>query len=163
LCGVRALSKGRSTVMVRDIDAFGRRVQLRWRKRRWRCAEQRCAVKTWTETTDAIAARAVLTQRARVQACRRVGRDGHSSPPLVARIADRVDVRSARLRHAKPVQSPAGTAARRDVLPRPRRRREGRWPTPPSCRSHSTDRPGVPRGAPIREGFRLTGIVKLWH
>jgi len=78
LCGVRALSKGRSTVMVRDIDAFGRRVQLRWRKRRWRCAEQLCAVKTWTETTDAIAARAVLTQRARVQACRRVGRDGHS-------------------------------------------------------------------------------------
>ncbi|CAN5340946.1 hypothetical protein BH20ACT9_BH20ACT9_15760 [soil metagenome] len=38
-CGVRALSKGRSTVVVRDVDAFGRRVRLVWRKRRWRCAE----------------------------------------------------------------------------------------------------------------------------
>ena len=28
-CGVRALSKGRSIVVVRDVDAFGRRVQLR--------------------------------------------------------------------------------------------------------------------------------------
>ena len=77
-CGVRALSKGRSTVAVRDVEAFGRRVQLRWRKRRWRCAEAACAAKTWTETSAAIAPRAVLTQRARVQACRRVGRDGHS-------------------------------------------------------------------------------------
>jgi hypothetical protein len=77
-CGVRALSKGRSTVVVRDVDAFGRRVRLRWRKRRWRCREQRCAAKTWTETSEAIAPRAVLTRRARVDACRRVGRDAHS-------------------------------------------------------------------------------------
>lgn len=77
-CGVRALSKGRSTVVVRDVDAFGRRVQLRWRKRRWRCPEQLCLVRTWTETSEAIAPRAVLTERARVEACRRVGRDGHS-------------------------------------------------------------------------------------
>ncbi len=77
-CGVRALSKCRSTVVVRDVDAFGRRVQLRWRKRRWRCPEQLCAARTWTETSAAIASRAVLTERARVQACRRVGREGHS-------------------------------------------------------------------------------------
>ena len=33
-CGVRAHSKGRSTVVVRDVTAFGRRARLRWRKRR---------------------------------------------------------------------------------------------------------------------------------
>lgn len=77
-CGVLALSKGRTTVVVRDVDAFGRRVQLRWRKRRWRCAEAACDATTWTETSAAIAPRAVLTQRAPVAACRRVGRDGHS-------------------------------------------------------------------------------------
>lgn len=77
-CGVRALSKGRSTVVVRDVEAFGRRVRLRWRKRRWRCPELACAARTWTETSAVIAPRAVLTERARVQACRRVGRDGHS-------------------------------------------------------------------------------------
>ncbi|MBA2731230.1 MAG: transposase family protein [Euzebyaceae bacterium] len=37
-CGVRAVSKGRCVVVVRDVDAFGRRVRLVWRKRRWRCA-----------------------------------------------------------------------------------------------------------------------------
>jgi transposase len=77
-CGVRALSKGRSTVVVRDVDAFGRRVQLRWRKRRWRCPEQACVARTWTETSAAVSPRAVLTARARVDACRRVGREGHS-------------------------------------------------------------------------------------
>ncbi len=77
-CGVRALSKGRSTVKVRDVDAFGRRVQLRWRKRRWRCPESACAARTWTETSAAITSRAVLTERARTQACRRVGREAHS-------------------------------------------------------------------------------------
>jgi transposase len=56
---VRAWSKGRSTVVLRDVDAFGRRVQLRWRKRRWRCREQRCVANTWTETSEAIAPRAV--------------------------------------------------------------------------------------------------------
>lgn len=77
-CGVRALSKGRSTVVVRDLDAFGRRVQLRWRKRRWRCPEALCSARTWTETSSAIAPRAVLTERARIEVCRRVGREGHS-------------------------------------------------------------------------------------
>jgi transposase len=77
-CGVRALSKGRSIVVVRDVDAFGRRVQLCWRKRRWRCPEEVCPAKTWTEQSEVIAPRAVLTERARIAACRRVGRDGHS-------------------------------------------------------------------------------------
>jgi transposase len=35
-------------------------------------------VATWTETSPAIAPRASLTERARAEACRRVGQDGHS-------------------------------------------------------------------------------------
>jgi transposase len=76
-CGVRALSKGRPVVVVRDVDAFDRPVRLRWRKRRWRCPESACKVTTWTEQADAIRPRMALTERARARACRRVGRDGH--------------------------------------------------------------------------------------
>jgi DNA-directed RNA polymerase subunit RPC12/RpoP len=43
-CGVRALSKERPTVLVRDVDGFGRAVRLRWIKRRWRCPEPACPV-----------------------------------------------------------------------------------------------------------------------
>jgi transposase len=77
-CGVRARSKGRSETLVRDVDAFGRPVRLRWRTRRWHCPEPLCAVSTWTETHAANAARAVLTERARAEAARRVGSDADS-------------------------------------------------------------------------------------
>jgi hypothetical protein len=50
---------------------------LAWRKRIWRCREPACEVRTWTERADAIRPRAVLTQRARAEACRRVGKDAH--------------------------------------------------------------------------------------
>ncbi len=49
-----------------------------WRKRIWRCEQAQCPAGSWRETCDAIAPRASLTQRARAEACRRVGRDGHS-------------------------------------------------------------------------------------
>jgi transposase len=77
-CGVRAHSKGRPDVVVRDVDAFGRRARLRWRKRRWRCPQPACPVGSWTQQHPAVGARMVLTERARAAACRRVGRDGHS-------------------------------------------------------------------------------------
>ncbi len=83
-CGVRARSKGRKQVVVRDVGAFGRRARLRWVKRRWRCPEPACPVRTWTEQHPAVGRKATLTERAREQACRRVGRDG-SSVALVAR------------------------------------------------------------------------------
>jgi hypothetical protein len=35
-------------------------------------------VRTWTERAAAIGPRAVLTQRARAEACRRVGKDAHA-------------------------------------------------------------------------------------
>jgi transposase len=77
-CGVRAEFHGRRTVKVRDLPIGGRPVVLAWRKRIWRCAEPACGVRTWTERVAAIRPRAVLTQRARAEACRRVGKDAHA-------------------------------------------------------------------------------------
>jgi transposase len=76
-CGVRAVPHARRPVRVRDLPAAGRPVTLIWVKRVWRCAEPRCAMRTWTESSDPIRARASLTERARAEACRRVGEDGH--------------------------------------------------------------------------------------
>jgi transposase len=77
-CGVRAELHGRRTVRVRDLPVGGRPVVLCWRKRLWRCGEPVCKVRTWTERAAAIGPRAVLTQRARAEACRRVGKDAHA-------------------------------------------------------------------------------------
>jgi transposase len=77
-CGVRAEAHGRRTVRVRDLPAGGRPVVLCWRKRIWRCREEACGVRTWTEQVAAIRPRAVLTERARAEACRRVGKDAHA-------------------------------------------------------------------------------------
>jgi transposase len=77
-CGVRAELHGRRTVRVRDLPIGGRPAVLAWRKRIWRCAAPTCGVRTWTERVSAIGPRAVLTQRARAEACRRVGRDAHA-------------------------------------------------------------------------------------
>jgi transposase len=77
-CGVRAEAHGRRAVRVRDLPIGGRPVVLCWRKRIWRCREPACSVRTWTERTAAICPRAVLTERARAEACRRVGKDAHA-------------------------------------------------------------------------------------
>jgi transposase len=77
-CGVRATLHGRRTVRVRDLPIGGRPVVLAWRKRIWRCGEPACRVRTWTERVAAVGPRAVLTQRARAEACRRVGKDAHA-------------------------------------------------------------------------------------
>jgi transposase len=77
-CGVRATPHGRRVVRVRDLPIGGRPVVLWWRKRLWRCREPACKVRTWTEQAAAIRPRAVLTERARAEACRRVGTDAHA-------------------------------------------------------------------------------------
>jgi transposase len=77
-CGMRAELHGRRTVRVRDLPIAGRPVVLAWRKRIWRCREPACEVRTWTERTTAVRPRAVLTERARAEACRRVGKDAHA-------------------------------------------------------------------------------------
>jgi transposase len=77
-CGMRAELHGRRTVRVRDLPIGGRPAVLWWHKRLWRCREPACAVRTWTEQAAAIRPRAVLTERARAEACRRVGKDAHA-------------------------------------------------------------------------------------
>ena len=77
-CGVRAVSKGRRKVRVRDLPSGGRRAVVVWWKRIWRCAEPDCGVGSWTEQSEAIAPRASLTQRARAEACRQVGEQNRS-------------------------------------------------------------------------------------
>jgi transposase len=77
-CEVRATPHGRRMVRVRDLPIGGRPVVLLWRKRLWRCREPACGVRTWTERMVAIRPRAALTERARAEACRRVGKDAHA-------------------------------------------------------------------------------------
>jgi transposase len=83
-CGVQAKLHDRRPTWVRDLPAGGRPVTLVWVKRVWRCREPSCPARTWSETSDLIRARASLTERARIEACRRVGRDGHSVAQVAA-------------------------------------------------------------------------------
>jgi len=78
LCGLAASPHARRPVWVRDLPTGGRPVTLVWVKRVWRCHQPGCSVRTWTEAHPAISPRSSWTERARVEACRRVGHDGHS-------------------------------------------------------------------------------------
>jgi transposase len=75
-CGVQAVPHGRRQVRVRDLPSSGRAVTLLWLKRLWRCAEPACSVRTWSEVSGELRPRSSLTERARRDACRRVGKDG---------------------------------------------------------------------------------------
>ncbi len=72
-CGRRAESQDRVDRAFRDLPCFGRPVRLEWRKRRWRCRRETCPAKTWTETSEHMSTRTVLTQRAGWEMCRQVG------------------------------------------------------------------------------------------
>ena len=63
---------------MRDLPVGGRPVTLVRVKRVWRCMEAACPVSTWSEASAGIRPRASWTERARAEACRRVGEDGHS-------------------------------------------------------------------------------------
>ena len=75
-CGAVAAAHGRRPVRVRDLPSAGRPATLIWVKRIWRCRHPECETSTWSETSEAIAPRASLTERARREACRLVGEDG---------------------------------------------------------------------------------------
>jgi transposase len=77
-CGVRARLHDRRPSWVRDLPVAGRPVTLVWVKRVWRCVEPRCSRRTWTETSSAIRPRTSWTERARREACRRVGELGQT-------------------------------------------------------------------------------------
>lgn len=72
-CGTRAVAHERRATSVRDLACFGRPARLVWRKRSWRCVEQDCPARTWTERSPHLDAQVVLTRRAGAEACRQVG------------------------------------------------------------------------------------------
>jgi transposase len=60
-----AQSRGRKQLTLIDAPMGAAAVRVRWRKRRWRCADPTCPVKSFTEQEPAVAApRAQLTVRA---------------------------------------------------------------------------------------------------
>jgi len=64
-CGVVAHAHGRVVVDLVDAPAFGRRVRIRWVKRRWVCPDPDCPTATFVEQNAAVASpRATLTVRA---------------------------------------------------------------------------------------------------
>lgn len=64
-CGQIAESKGRKTLVLIDAPMGAVPVRVRWRKRRFRCVDDACARKAFTEQDTAVAApRAQLTARA---------------------------------------------------------------------------------------------------
>lgn len=105
-CGVLAGGHGRRVRRLHDIPAFGAPVELAWRVRRFRCAEQQCPVGVFTEEHGMAPARAKLTTRAAWWAisclrsdtasvaavARRLGVDWHTLweaiRPLLVKLAD---------------------------------------------------------------------------
>lgn len=76
-CGGRVWSKGERTVVLVDLPAFGRPVRLWWRKRRWTCPDDECAVGSFVEQDAGIGpVRGLLTSRAARWATTQVGRLG---------------------------------------------------------------------------------------
>ena len=73
-CGVVGQVKERPVVSVRDATSAGRRVRVRWLKRRWLCGEASCGRGSWTEQHDAVGARRRTTLRCREQVARAVTR-----------------------------------------------------------------------------------------
>jgi len=72
-CGVRAEAQDRTHTDIRDLPCFGRPARLIWMKRRWRCPDPDCDAKTWTESSEEVPTRAILTVRAGAEATRQVG------------------------------------------------------------------------------------------
>jgi transposase len=77
-CGTWATGHGRRRVAVRDLPMAGRPVVLCWAKRIWLCGDGDCDNKTWSENNESILPKAVLTERAAIEICRRVGEDRDS-------------------------------------------------------------------------------------
>ena len=72
-CGAVARAKDRRPSWVRELPLAGRAVVVCWWKRIWCCPHELCETKTWTETHEAIAPRACLSERARAWAFEQVG------------------------------------------------------------------------------------------
>jgi transposase len=81
-CGVIARTKDRLRVVIRDLPMFDRRVKLIWSKRRFACLEPECPNRTWTERSDELPERRVLSARAGKECTRAVGEEARSVASL---------------------------------------------------------------------------------
>lgn len=63
-CGVVAVGHGRRRIRLHDIPCFGRPVRLAWAKRLWRCPDEHCPKKVFSEEHPLAGKRAILTNRA---------------------------------------------------------------------------------------------------
>ena len=66
-CAGAGVVHERAPVEYRDLPAYGRPVRLIWRKRRYRCCDHHCDLRTWTEVRDQLAIRCLLTRRAAIE------------------------------------------------------------------------------------------------
>ena len=82
VCGVIARTKDRLRVVIRDLPAFNRRVRLVWSKRRFSCPDADCPQRTWTERSDELPDRRVLSARAGRECTRAVGQEARSVASL---------------------------------------------------------------------------------
>ena len=87
-CSAVAVLHDRRLRLVRDLPAGGRPVLLCWSKRVWRCWHRACPTVTFSERTVVVRPRGVLTERARAEACRRVGQDAHSVAQVAADLGE---------------------------------------------------------------------------
>jgi hypothetical protein len=142
-CGVRAEAQDRLTVEIRDLPCFGRPARLVWRKRRWRCLESLCGTKTWTETSEHVSTRAVLTMRAGAEACRQVGENARP----VSQLADELGVcwwtvMAAVDEHGRPLIDAADRVGQVRSLGVDETSFPARHPHPPDALRHWSGRPG---------------------
>jgi transposase len=87
-CGVIARVKDRPVIELVDLPSFGRPTRLLWHKRRWRCLEESCPAKTWTEVDVRIgAARMALSDRAGRWVTEQVGRHARSVNEVAVELA----------------------------------------------------------------------------
>lgn len=78
-CGVVAESAGRKVLVLTDAPMGGQPVRVRWRKRRWRCRQDGCPVRSFTEQKLAVAApNATVTARAVAWAVEQMRRENAS-------------------------------------------------------------------------------------
>ena len=100
-CGVIARTKDRLRVVVRDLPVFDRRVRLVWSKRRFSCPDPDCPQQTWTERSEELPDRRVLSARAGRECTRAVGQEARVcrlARTLARRLLGDGDVGCARLR-----------------------------------------------------------------
>jgi transposase len=144
-CGTRARrSKGRRVTRPRDLQVAGRRPELVWSKRRWRCDQLGCPRKSFTESVAAVPPRKRLTTRLRASAGAAVADKG------------RTVVQSARDHDVSwPVVAAAFTAHAAQVLPA--------QPDPTEVLGIDEIRRGRPRWVFDEATGTWATVVDRWH